>query len=315
MVDFKGLETAVWIARLASFKAAAARLNATQPALSVRIAQLESELGAQLFDRANRAVVATPAGRRVLEYAERLLQLRSELIASVADRSLAQGTFRLGVAETIVHTWLPRFLEQMSAEYPKLELEIEVDISTHLRERLLVQEIDLAFMVGPISEPAIVNTPLCDYPMAFVASPSLGLHKGETALDTIAQRPILTFARDTQPYVGVSELFADPRHSRPRIYASSSLATLVRMALDGIGVAAIPPVIVESEIKSRQLAIVGTPVGLSDLHFIAGWLSTHDRRRVEDIVAIARKVAEASENAGKRAKPPRDKARRGPDKR
>ena len=294
MVDFKALETVTWVARLQSFKAAAAKLNTTQPAISVRIAQLEEELGSQLFDRSNRTIAVTPTGRQVLDYADRLLRLRAEMQHVVTDRSKTQGTFRLGVAETIVHTWLPAFLERMSNTYPKLALEIEVDISTHLRERLLLQQIDLAFLVGPISAPSVLQQPLCRLPVKFVASPLLKPGGAETSLEDIAQWPILTFARNTQPYVQVIELFSNPRLRPPRIYASSSLATLVRMALDSIGVAVIPPAIVSAEIKVGRLVELNTPACLPDLQFVAGWLGTPDRYTLEDIVALASEVAAAT---------------------
>ncbi|MGO7353049.1 LysR family transcriptional regulator, partial [Rhizobium ruizarguesonis] len=87
--------------------------NTTQPAISVRVAQLEEELGTQLFDRSSRTLSVTPAGRQVLTYADRLLRLRAEMLHAVADRTHLGGTFKLGVAETIVHTWLPSFLEQV----------------------------------------------------------------------------------------------------------------------------------------------------------------------------------------------------------
>ncbi|MGO7425308.1 LysR family transcriptional regulator, partial [Rhizobium ruizarguesonis] len=84
MVDFKALETVLWIAQLESFRAAAEKLNTTQPAISVRVAQLEEELGTQLFDRSSRTLSVTPAGRQVLTYADRLLRLRAELLHAVA---------------------------------------------------------------------------------------------------------------------------------------------------------------------------------------------------------------------------------------
>ena len=62
------------------------------------------------------------------------------------------------------------------------------------------------------------------------------------ALDGLAQWPIITFSRNTQPYIVVRELFARAG-LHPTIHASASLATVVRMALDGIGIAVIPPAI------------------------------------------------------------------------
>jgi DNA-binding transcriptional LysR family regulator len=119
MIDFRSLSTFVWVAQLRNFHRAAAKLNTTQPAVSQRIAQLEADFGVQLLARDNRSVVLTEAGRAVLGYAERMLSLRNEMIAAVSDPAQLWGSLRLGVAETIVYTWLPQFLERMSAAYPR----------------------------------------------------------------------------------------------------------------------------------------------------------------------------------------------------
>ncbi len=175
MVDFKALETLVWVATLQSFHKAAARLNTTQPAVSQRIAQLEAEVGQRLLVREKRQVVPTEAGLRVLDYAERLLKLRAEMLHTVADRSAIRGTLRLGVAETIVHTWLPRFVERMAKAYPGLVLEIEVDITPNLRDRLVAQELDLVFALGAFAAAQLKNLPLSTYKLAFLAGPGLAL--------------------------------------------------------------------------------------------------------------------------------------------
>src|SRR3954465_9304274 len=106
MTDFKALETFLWVVTLGSFRGAAQKLNTTQPAISQRIAQLEREMGVKLLQRDRRAALPTPSGRQMMVYAEKLIALRSEMLASIGDRSAMRGVLRLGVAETIVHTWV-----------------------------------------------------------------------------------------------------------------------------------------------------------------------------------------------------------------
>ena len=137
MVDFKGLETFLWVAALGSFRGAAQKLNTTQPAISHRIAQLEAEVGAKLLTRESRNVAPTLRGRQLLVYAEKILAMRAEMLASLRDAEAVRGVIRLGVAETIVHTWLPDFIKEVHRIYPNLSIEIEVDISPSLRARLL----------------------------------------------------------------------------------------------------------------------------------------------------------------------------------
>src|SRR6202049_5126208 len=157
MVDFKSIETFLWVVTLGSFRAAGEKLNTTQPAISQRIAQLEREVGVKLLNRDHRVASPTPSGRQLMVYAEKLIGLR---------------------AETIVHTCLSQLIKSVNDAYPNLSLEFEVDITPNLSARLLAQEIELAFMIGPLSASSVRNRVLCDYPAGFLASPSLGLGKG-----------------------------------------------------------------------------------------------------------------------------------------
>ncbi|MFV0282021.1 MAG: LysR family transcriptional regulator, partial [Rhodoblastus sp.] len=144
MFDFREIETFYWVATLGSFRAAATRLNTTQPAISQRIAGLEQALGAKILSRAARIAAPTPRGRELLDYAETLLRLRAEMLAAIGDVSTARGELRVGVAETVVLTWLTQFVKAVQARFPQLGLEVEVDISPNLQQRLRVQEVDLA---------------------------------------------------------------------------------------------------------------------------------------------------------------------------
>lgn len=95
MIDFKSIETFLWVVTLGSFGGAARKLNTTQPAISQRIAQLESEIGVKLLQRDSRTVMPTPSGRQMMQYAEKLIALRSEMLAAVMDRSAMRGILRL----------------------------------------------------------------------------------------------------------------------------------------------------------------------------------------------------------------------------
>ena len=119
MTDFKAIETFMWVVTLGSFRGAAQKLNTTQPAISQRIAQLEREVGVKLLQRDRRMVLPTPSGRQLMVYAEKLIGLRSEMLAVVGDRSAMRGVLRLGVAETIVHTWLTQLIKSVNHAYPE----------------------------------------------------------------------------------------------------------------------------------------------------------------------------------------------------
>jgi len=290
MIDFKTIETFLWVATLRSFRGAAEKLHTTQPAVSQRIAQLEDLLGVRLLDRDRRAVAPTPKGQELLGYAERLMRLRAEMIEAVGDRSTMRGIVRLGCSETIVHTWLPTLIERVNTAYPNLELEIEVDISPNLRARLVARDLDLALLLGPISDPNIHSRPLCCYPLAFVAGSKVRLPNKPLALEAIAKWPIVTFSRNTHPYIVVRELFTRAG-LQVTIHASASLATVVRMALDGIGIAVIPPAILDNVLGVGKLRQLRTTAKLPNLNFVVSWPSSPDSFAAQKVAEIAVQVA------------------------
>ena len=210
MVDFKSIETFLWVVTLGSFRGAGQRLNTTQPAISQRIAQLEREMGVKLLNRDHRVVSPTPSGRQLMLYAEKLIGLRAEMMAEVGDRSAMRGVLRLGVAETIVHTWLSQLIKSVNTAYPNLSLEIEVDITPNLTARLMAQEIELALLLGPLPLPA--SAIACSATIRSGSSPALRsvLPPGPLKAKDLAKFPIITFPRKTQPYEIVRSLFNRP---------------------------------------------------------------------------------------------------------
>jgi DNA-binding transcriptional LysR family regulator len=295
MTDFRSIETFLWVVKLGSFRGAAQRLNTTQPAISQRIAQLEREMGVKLLNRDHRVASPTPSGRQMLVYAEKLIGLRSEMMAEVGDRSAMRGVLRLGVAETIVHTWLPRLVKSVNEVYPNLSLEIEVDITPNLSGRLLAQEIELAFVLGPLSGSGVQNRALCDYKIGFLASPALGLGNGPVARQDLARFPIITFPRKTQPYETVRALFNRPDLPPIRLHASTSLGTVIHMAIEGLGIAVIPSAIVENELADGRLQLLDTDFKLPPLAFGASWLMSPDAVAIERVAHLARQIAQESE--------------------
>lgn len=294
MADFKAIETFMWVVTLGSFRGAAQKLNTTQPAISQRIAQLEREVGVRLLQRDRRMVLPTPSGRQMMIYAEKLIGLRSEMLEAVGDRSAMRGVLRLGVAETIVHTWLSQLIKRVNHAYPNLSLEIEVDVTSNLQSRLLAQEIELAFLLGPLTAPTINNRVLCDYPVDFLASPALGLGKRRLTVQDLAKFPIITFPRKTPPYEVVSSLFNRPELPPMRLHASASLATVIHMAIEGLGIAVIPTAIVENQLADERLQLLSTNVQIPPLTFSASWLASPDTVAIERVAELAAKLAQES---------------------
>ncbi|NTF33849.1 LysR family transcriptional regulator [Rhizobium skierniewicense] len=295
MIDLRNIETFFWAAALGSLRAAAEKLGTTQPAVSQRIAALELALGVRLFDRAARGVRLTAKGQELLAHAEQLIQARNGMIEAARDSTAMTGRLNLGVAETIVQTWLPQLIAEIHIAYPDLTLEIEVDTSEMLQSYLMSRRIDLAFLMGPVLEPRVANRPLCTYPLAWIAKPGLHSSENYASLETISALPVITYGSNSTPYRQVRDILQRYRFPTPRMYGSASLSMIAKMALDGIGTAVITPVFLGAEIARGELEILNVDTDpLNDLHFTASWIDGPDSHAARVITNMAQQIARDS---------------------
>ena len=157
----------------------------------------------------------------------------------------------------------------------------------------MAKDLNLALLLGPVSNPNVSSRPLCSFPLAFVASDKIKLPDKMTTIETIAKFPIVTFSRNTQPYIAVRDLF-ERAGLRATIHASASLATVVRMALDGLGIAVIPPAILGNVTAPGRLRTIKTKASLPKLNFVVSWPSAPDSHAAQKVAEIAIQAAKAA---------------------
>ncbi|OIQ84005.1 HTH-type transcriptional regulator YofA [mine drainage metagenome] len=272
MVDLRNITTFYWVATLGGFHAAAEKLHTTQPTISQRIQSLEESLGVRLFERDNRGIALTVKGIELLPIAERMLRTRSELMQAAREDNVIRGTLRLGVSETVVHTWLPRLMEYLHETYPALLMDIQVDTSTLLKEQINGHQLDLAFLLGPMTEPHVQNLDLCEYPLHWLASPRLNLGRGPVPLKRLGDWPIITYPASTDPHKEVQKRMRAVGVDPVRMYGSAALSVIVRMAQDGIGTAVVALVTAQRALEDGSLIALDVDAApLPPLRYTACW--------------------------------------------
>ncbi|MES0027641.1 MULTISPECIES: LysR family transcriptional regulator [unclassified Mesorhizobium] len=292
--NIKQLETFLLVATFGSFRKAAERLNTTQPAVSNRIAGLEEALGAKLFERQSGNVRLTAQGQRLLPSAQRVVRVAERLQLTASSLSETAGVLRLGVAETIVHTWLPDFLRELQANYPLVDTDIVVDATTTLRNELMSHRLDLAVLMGPILEHSIENIEMPSFPLVWVCSPHLKLPpRRKLTLTDLMQFPIISYARTTRPYSELYRKLTGELEETPRIFPANSLAASIKMTLNGIGIASLPEEVVQDYTASGKLRIVDCEWHPSDLQFTASYSSEPSNPAAERAAKLAASVANA----------------------
>jgi len=164
------------VARQLSFTRAAEQLCMTQPAVTFQIKQLEEHFDARLFERERSGIALTPAGKMVLDYAERILELGDELDQRVGDlRGAVSGPLLLGCSMTIAEFILPRVLGEFKAAHPQVQPHMIVANSETIESRVADHTIDLGLIESPAHSPCLHTEVCCDDELVMICAPGYRL--------------------------------------------------------------------------------------------------------------------------------------------
>ena len=268
-MNLKNLEAFYWVVTLNSFNKAAMKLQTTQPAISQKITAIENDLGFKVLDRSSKKITATEKGQTLFKYAEKFIRLENELTAELTENQQFTGVIRLGVSETIVHTWLVEYMQQVQQEFPRVSVEIVVNLTPDLQEGVRTGDLDMAFLLGPTLPFECIERSLCDFELSFLAAPTFRGGIGQMSLKTIMSHTILTYPKITYPYKELKARMKEQGIDEPLSITSYSLTTLLRLAEQGLGIAVVPKLTAIEEIMQGRLEVLNTPIQLKSFHFTA----------------------------------------------
>lgn len=290
-MNLRFLETFVCAARLKSFSLAAERMNTSQAAISSRIATLEADLGVKLFERDIKGVRLTASGHTALPRAEDLVRRAADFRQSLADPQAVRGSITIGVIDTITHSWLPELIERIKEVYPRVAVQLSVDTSLDLARELREELVDVALMLGPVIAPGVMNVDLGTFICRWVSSPRLNFPDGRLTLDDIAAKPILAYSRDSLPHQQIKLLLREAGIDDARFCNSNSLATTIRLGLDGLGVGPLPTAVVGDHIAQGALRLLDTDVAAPSLACHAAFRDDPANPIPAAIAGLAKQIA------------------------
>ncbi|MCW5644696.1 MAG: LysR family transcriptional regulator [Rhodoferax sp.] len=287
-MNFQQLETFRWIARLGSFGRAAHKVNATQSTVSMRLAELEKELGIVLLDRTRRSVRVTPKGRDLLRYAEEIALLVSEIRHQVGDARKMSGTLRVGVAELIAMTWLPKLLHSIKKIYPLVDIELQIGLGGGMLSLLDAGELDLVLMPNDNQSTHMLRAePLGKVRFGFVAAKELGLPARLQTPASLVKQPLITHG-ETSVLHGVLMQWCGQGDVQPtRIITSNSMEAAAMLAAAGLGVTFLPLAYYEPWIKQQRLQRVPVRPSIPAIQFSAVYPPGRQTPLVDAIVRLA----------------------------
>ncbi|MED5239257.1 MAG: LysR family transcriptional regulator [Pseudomonadota bacterium] len=271
MIDTPTLTAFMAVAETGSFSAAAERLYITQPAISKRIALLEQQLDARLFDRVGRQIKLTEAGNALMPRARQVLMDVEDMARAIHDLSgEVSGKLRIGTSHHIGLHRLPPVLRQFSRDYPKVTLDIHFIDSEEAWEGVLHGELEMGVVtLPPQPDERLHSEVIWQDPLVFMCAPEHPLAKQDnltlealTGHSAILPSPV-TFTR------GIVERLFDEHNLKLDIAMSTNyLETIHMMVSIGLGWSVLPATMVDqgvvqlpvdAPLPERQLGVVTHP--------------------------------------------------------
>ncbi|MEM6985560.1 MAG: LysR family transcriptional regulator [Pseudomonadota bacterium] len=291
-LNLEQLRTFYAVARLGGIRKAARQLHLTQPAITARIRSLETSLSTKLFERTPTGLQLTKRGEMLLKHAERFEHLAASVERDIVDPSGIDRHLRLGASETVAQSWLPNFIDQLYRRHPQLQIEIKVDISINLRAELINRELDLAILLGPLSDYSVDNVDLPDFDLAWYAAagepdPPAGVH-------ALLHRPVMTYARNTRPYRELKSALLERVGPDAKLFPSSSLSACFRLIECGVGVGALPIALGQPWEDAGRIRRFDPGWIPSPLRFTAAYLGEPADPVLAAVAELARDVAESA---------------------
>lgn len=172
-MDFQQLTVFLSVAAHRSFSRAAESLYISQPAVSVRIKGLEEELGVILFDRSRpRELSLNEAGRKFLDYAQKLVNLKEEAQRQLAlEESAAVGLVRLGASSVPGIYLLPFRLAEFKKRQLGIALSLSIMDSSQVLAKLINYDLDLGFVGSLVQDERLQYYPIADDELVLIAPP------------------------------------------------------------------------------------------------------------------------------------------------
>ena len=242
-METQNLRAFLLVAETGSFSQAAQRLHLTQPAVSKRVALLEEQLAAVLFDRIGRNVSLTEAGQALLPHAKTVQQ---ELLA--AERSVRDlagdvaGHLRLATSHHIGLHRLPPVLSYFSKAYPSVQIDIDFMDSEQAYEMIMQGKSELAVVtLAPAGESSLITVPVWFDALDFMAArdhPLAGLKTLD--MTALSRHPVILPGLNTYTGQIVKGLFDQHSLQLQVSMATNYLETIRMMASIGLGWTVLP---------------------------------------------------------------------------
>lgn len=256
-MELRNIKSFIKVAEFENLSRAAEALGYAQSTITTQIQQLEQELGTTLFDRIGKRVLLSENGRTFLAYANEMLKLEAEALASVSEDKPPSGTVRIGITETIGGSFFSALLEEYLEKYPEIRVEIICGVTLELYDQLEKGGLDIILLLDrPIYRPALqtVFSHPCAVPFVCSAAHPFANQK-EISPEKLTHETLLLSEKNNNYRQVFDELLSEHGILLEKPQELSHLTIILSFLEKNLGISFLPDYAIPSDLQEKNLAL------------------------------------------------------------
>ncbi len=258
--DLFQLETFLAVANEGSFSRAAQKLFRTQPAISQTIRRLEQEVGEALFDRSSRDGSLTDAGRVLFDYAEKLLNTRTEALSAIESlRHLERGKLAVAANEFTCIYLLP-LLNEFRRLHPMIHVCVQRALASRVPGEVLNRNSEMGVVTYRPGDPELKSVTVYRDELAFVVPRHHPLaHAKQVTIRQLGTEMFVAHNVPSPYRAKVLETFSKRKVPLNMDVELPSIEAIKKFVMSGNGVALLPLITVAEEVERGDLVHIPIP--------------------------------------------------------
>ena len=257
-MDVRGLEVFLSVAKHLNFTRAGEEVHLSQPSVSVRIRQLERDLGSKLFEQLGKRIALTEAGQLLLPYALRVMAAMDDALHAIDElKGLERGSLRIGASTTPGMYLIPRTIAQFKQQYPKIDVHLAVKDTRQIEEGVIRNEFDFGFVGGHLAGDEVDVLPwIIDHLVLVVPSNHVLAQKKLVKVADLRKESFILREPGSATRAAVVNHLQKSDLKVETVMEMENPESVKKAVQSGLGIAFISKFAVETELKAKTLVAV-----------------------------------------------------------
>lgn len=260
-MEVRDLQIFISVAKHLNYTRAGEEVHLSQPSVSVRIKQLESELGVKLFEQLGKKVALTGAGQLLVPYANRVISAVEDAKHAIEElQGLDRGSLRIGASTTPGMYIIPRTIARFKQLHPKIDVHLGIRDTREIEDGVIRNEFDFGFVGGHLAGEEVDVLPWLTDELVLIVPPAHRLaSKKIVKRNDLAKERFIGREPGSATRATVADRLKEWELQLKTVMEMENPESLKKAVQSGLGIAFISKFAVDTELKAKTLAAVRIP--------------------------------------------------------